>query len=122
MLTALVDRGRGGEVTRHRVRDLSSGGVRIDNAGGLQAGESVSVSVGALQAIAATVKWTRKDFAGLAFAEQVDPSDAHKKAAVAPAVYRTPIQAGMAKHADVGKTAPPLTVGWLAEMRNPYKK
>ncbi|RYG88612.1 MAG: PilZ domain-containing protein [Alphaproteobacteria bacterium] len=65
--------------TRHRIRDLSSTGVRIDSAEHLQPGATVLVSVGALKAAAATVIWTLNDLAGLQFATPINPDDARAR-------------------------------------------
>jgi hypothetical protein len=114
MLTALIEKGSGRSATRHRVRDLSVGGMRIDNAAGLQADMAVRASVGALQAVEATVKWVRGGFAGLAFDTPIDLDEARSKAAVA---TRT---AEPAKALDRGPPAP--TAGWIQDLRNPYRK
>jgi hypothetical protein len=49
MLSATVEGFGGGQQSKHRVRDLSAGGVRIDQPGALRNGATVLVSVGALQ-------------------------------------------------------------------------
>lgn len=41
--------------TKHRIRDLSPTGARVDGAGSLREGATVLVSVGMLEAIGATV-------------------------------------------------------------------
>jgi hypothetical protein len=74
----------GKRASQHRVRDLSSGGLRVDNAAGLQAGAQVLVTVGAIEALEATIVWVRESFAGLAFSEPIEPEDARNKARVAP--------------------------------------
>jgi hypothetical protein len=75
----------GGTPTKHRVRDLSSTGARVDRAGSLKVGSTVLVSVGVLDQVGATVVWVREDTAGLKFAEPIDPEAARSKALVAPA-------------------------------------
>lgn len=70
--------------TMHRIRDLSRGGVRVDNADPLQVGAVVLVSVGSLNAISAKVKWINRGFAGLAFDEEIDPEEARARAMVVP--------------------------------------
>jgi hypothetical protein len=101
--------------SQHRVRDLSSGGLRVDNAAGLQAGAQLLVTVGTLEAVEATIVWVRENFAGLAFSEPIEPEDARKKARVAP----VPVKATPDK---LFKAAPVPTAGWLSDMRDPYKK
>ena len=59
--------------TEHSVRDIAPGGIRVDNAAELEPGLAVFVSIGALQRIAAKVVWVRDGFAGLAFAQDLDP-------------------------------------------------
>jgi hypothetical protein len=72
LLIAAVEQS-GKPATRHRVRNLSSSGLRIDHAGGLQPGELVSITVGAIAATAAVVVWVGDYFAGLAFKGEIDP-------------------------------------------------
>lgn len=119
MLMAIVEQFGGTAATKHRVRDLSVGGIRIDNVTGLRTGATVLISVGTLQAVGATVQWVRDGFAGLAFAEQIDPADAHKKTAIAPTV---PTAAPQPVKFDVGRTIAPPSAGWIDELRNPYRK
>jgi hypothetical protein len=114
MLMATIEP-NGRTASQHRVRDVSSGGLRVDNAAGLQAGAQVLVSVGAIEAEEATIVWVRGTFAGLAFTAQIEPDDARKKARVAPA----PVKAAPEK---LFKAAPVPTAGWMSEMRDPYKK
>lgn len=116
MLMAVVEQFGGKAATKHRVRDLSVGGIRIDNAASLRPGATVLISVGALQAVGATVQWVREGFAGLAFAEQINPAEAHKKAATAPPTSAKPVEQ------SASRTIPPPTAGWIDELRNPYRK
>lgn len=109
MLSATIEGFGGGAPSRHRVRDLSAGGMRIDQAGGIQVGSTVLVTVGALQAVGATVVWVKDGSAGLSFAEVINPDDAKAKVAVAP------------------KPAAPPTdrspkAGWTYDLRNPYRR
>ncbi|TVV70227.1 PilZ domain-containing protein, partial [Sphingomonas solaris] len=78
LLIATIEHDGKQEPTRHRVRDLSTGGVRIDNALVLRVGDTVTVSIGAVHALAATVRWIRDGLAGLAFAAAIDPEQARK--------------------------------------------
>ena len=68
MLGALIERFGHGGATRHRVRDLSTTGVRVDQAERLQRGATVLVTVGSLAAVGATVIWVEQGAAGLRFA------------------------------------------------------
>lgn len=113
MLSAIVERFGSAMPTRHRIRDLSTGGVRIDQAAGLHVGATVLVSVGVLQAVGATVVWVRDGSAGLRFLEPINPDDARAKAAIAP----RPINASQ-------RELPPQspTAGWVRGLNNPYRK
>lgn len=96
----------GGVPSKHRVRDLSSSGARIDHASNLRAGSTVLVSVGVLQAVGATVVWVKGDLAGLKFAEPIDPDAARSKAIVTPAG---------APQAHTGRA------GWIGGLEDPYR-
>lgn len=111
MLSATLERFGGGAPTKHHVRDLSPGGIRIDQADGMTTSASVLISVGVLEAVGATVKWVVDGCAGLAFAEQIDPEQARMRAAIAPR--------GAARPADVRSAAPAPGSGWVDAMRNP---
>ncbi|WP_242148172.1 PilZ domain-containing protein [Sphingomonas sp. BAUL-RG-20F-R05-02] len=113
MLTASIERFGGGEPSRHRVRDLSTDGLRIDQAIGLQVGATVLISIGALQAIGATVVWVDKGSAGLRFIEPINPDDARAKAVITPRP-----QADAPR--DVRTSGP--TAGWMPDLPNPYRK
>lgn len=114
MLSATVEYFGGGAPTRHRVRDLSPGGIRIDQEGGMRVGATVLISVGALEAIGATVKWVADGCAGLAFAEQIDPELARARTAIAPrSSAASPFRQA---------SAPTAGAGWVADLRNPYRK
>lgn len=96
----------GGTPTKHRVRDLSRTGARVDRAGSLKVGSTVLVSVGVLDQVGATVVWVKGDSAGLKFAEPIDPEAARSKTLVAPA--HKPAEEGGA--------------GWIFDLNSPYKK
>ena len=101
----------GGEPTKHRVKDLSASGARIDHAGGLRPGATVLVSVGVLRAVGATVIWVRDDMAGLRFAETIDPDAARSKAIIAPPKPRPSVAV------ERGATA-----GWVHDRSSPYRR
>ena len=105
----------GGAPTKHRIRDLSRTGARIDRAGALKVGSTVLVSVGVLEQVAATVIWVRGDAAGLKFAEEIDPDAARSKTLVTPAQ-----KAGPAREAE--KEQGTLAAGWAAGLYSPYRK
>jgi len=101
----------GGAPTKHRIKDLSAGGARIDRAGTLRAGATVLVSVGVLKAVGATVVWVKDDLAGLRFAETIDPDAARSKAIIAPPKPRPTTVV------DRGATA-----GWIRDLNSPYRR
>ncbi|NML04492.1 PilZ domain-containing protein [Sphingomonas sp. G-3-2-10] len=107
----------GGTPTKHRVRDLSASGARVDRAGSLKVGSTVLVSVGVLEQVGATVIWVRDDLAGLKFAEAIDPDAARSKALV------SPTQKTVGKH-DIGQTdaTPRNAPGWIGGLNSPYRK
>lgn len=112
-LSATVEHFGAKAPTKHRVRDLSVGGVRIDQAAGLRPGATVLVSVGALAAVGATVVWAKDGIAGLKFAEPIDPEAARAKAAVAPQPFR-------GQPRDLGSAGP--TAGWVPNLNSPYRR
>jgi hypothetical protein len=112
MLAATVEYFGGTLATRHRVRDLSPGGIRIDQAGPLRTGATVLITVGALEAVGATVKWVRDGQAGLAFAQPIDPEAARDRAMIAP---RRSVSAK--PHAAAAPRA-----GWIEGIRDPYRR
>jgi hypothetical protein len=111
MLNAIVEHFRRGSSTRHRVRNLSGGGVRIDQAGAFEVGATVLVTVGALAAVAATVVWVRDGAAGLKFTWPINPDEARADTMIAP--RRTtdrPQPTGAAPSA-----------GWMPSLVSPYR-
>jgi len=108
MLMAVIEYFDGELPTKRRVRDISAGGMRVDGAEKLQADMRVAVSVGAIHAAGATVRWTRSQLAGLAFDETIDPDEARKKNGSAP--IPQPKTSGAVP-----------TAGWAGEMRDAYK-
>ena len=110
ILSAIVEHfGRGG-ITRHRVRNLSTGGARIDNASDMQAGVTVLVTVGSLRSVGATVVWVKDGLAGLKFTHSIDIEQARANAVIAP---RT------ADHSGSGGSR---GAGWIDNLANPYRK
>ena len=114
MLSATIEQfGAPGDSTKHRVRDLSTGGVRIDGAADFRRGATVLVTVGALESVGATVVWVKDGWAGLKFTQLVDPDQARAKAAIAP-----PGAAALIRKPAVG--AP--SAGWVDDLNSPYRK
>lgn len=107
----------GGTPTKHRVRDLSASGARVDRAGSLRVGSTVLVSVGVLEQVGATVIWVRDDLAGLKFAEAIDPDAARSKALVSPS--QKPVG-----NRDIGQAdaTPRNAPGWIGGLNSPYRK
>ncbi|MGK6324155.1 PilZ domain-containing protein [Sphingomonas sp. DT-51] len=111
MLGALIERFGQAGATRHRVRDLSATGVRVDQAERLQRGATVLVTVGALAAVGATVVWVEQGAAGLRFAQPIDPNDARAKTFVAkPGASTRPRDEALA------------AAGWLTHIRGAYER
>ena len=90
MLTAEVRRSGNPTTTKHLLRDLSSRGARLNNAGSFRAGETILVSVGDLQDASATIVWASNETAGLRFSEAIDPALARAKAIVKTFVLKRP--------------------------------
>ncbi|WP_277978797.1 PilZ domain-containing protein [Sphingomonas phyllosphaerae] len=111
MLGALIERFGHGGATRHRVRDLSTTGVRVDQAERLQRGATVLVTVGSLAAVGATVIWVEQGAAGLRFAQPIDPDDARSKTFVA-----KPSAPTRQRDEPLGKA------GWLGHIRGAYDR
>lgn len=107
MLSALIETFQGTS-SRHRVRDVSIGGARIDEAGSLVAGSTVLVTVGVLEAVAATVVWVRPPLAGLKFAQNIDVEKATARTALS----------GASRPSGASITP---TAGWINNTRNPYR-
>ena len=84
LLSAQISTFGGAAPTKHRIRDLSATGARVDQASMLSAGATVLVSVGLLEAVGATVVWVKDGVAGLKFAVTIDPDAARARAAVRP--------------------------------------
>ncbi len=104
-----------GATTRHRIKDLSATGARVDRAGMLTPGSTVLVSVGVLEAVGATVVWVREDAAGLKFAEPIDPDAARSKTIVSAGHPARPPAAAR----PAGSAA---TAGWVGTMASPYRR
>lgn len=111
MLGASIERFGEGKTTKHRIRDLSPGGVRIDQAAGLAVDATVLVTVGTLDSVGATVVWVKDGWAGLQFAREIDPAAARAKAAIAPRVE---------ERTTTTKGSP--SAGWIPNLTSPYKR
>ena len=112
MLMATIEHAPGSEPTRHRVRDLSTTGARIDNAEKLSAGQTLQISIGTAQTITANIKWVRQGAAGLSFEEAVDIDAARKSVATKPKSIACP-------KAQVPSSVP--TEGWFSALKDPYR-
>jgi hypothetical protein len=88
LLSAEVATFGSGAPSKHRIRDLSATGARIDQAGMLGSGATILVSVGLLDAVGATVIWVQDGVAGLKFAVPINPDAARAKAALPPSRSR----------------------------------
>ena len=81
-----------------RVRNVSSGGARIDVVDGLQSGMQVEIAIGGQPAVAATIAWVADGQCGVVFDGAVSPAD------------------------DVYRADPTPTAGWMAELRDGYRR
>lgn len=84
LLGAEISQFGGEPPTKHRIKDLSVSGARVDRATRLKPGSTVIVSVGILEAVGATVIWVKDGAAGLKFAEPIDLDEARSKAIIPP--------------------------------------
>ena len=82
LLAAEITRFSSSAITRHRLRDLSPNGAKLDKADALRRGETVLITVGSLAAIGAIVMWVAEGAAGVQFFETIDPAAARAKTIV----------------------------------------
>lgn len=113
MLKAMIARKHIDGETSHRVRDISKGGMRIDNAERFALGESVFASVGDLVSVEAKIIWVEGGRAGLAFCQPIKPELGLKKAAI-------PTIVEASSPDSIAPAAP--TAGWFSDLRNPYRR
>lgn len=107
-LNALVETFQGTS-THHRVRDVSATGARIDRAEKLLVRSTVLITVGSLEAVAATVIWVDSD-AGIKFAQPIDVEEATARAALS----KKPLVRS--------DSVLPASAGWINDTRNPYRR
>jgi hypothetical protein len=100
ILKALLRSERAPGGTEHRVRNLSASGACIDHAGDLRAGDAVTVLIGEVTDLLASVAWTTDRLAGIRFERAIDLEAARRRRAEAPA----------------------LKSGWMADMNHAYRK
>ena len=115
LLAAEVSRFGISNVTKHRLRDLSPHGARIDQADALRRGETILVTVGSLAAIGATVMWVANGAAGLKFFEPIDPDAARSKTFVKTSLPNRDPQPSRPSSQRETQLA-----GWLAELESSY--
>ena len=82
MLTTEVRRSGNLPTTKHLLRDLSPGGARLSNAESFRSGETIFVTVGDLNEVAATIVWVSDKTAGLKFSKPIDTVFARSQAIV----------------------------------------
>ncbi len=115
LLAAEVSRFGVKDVTKHRLRDLSSRGAKIDKADALRCGETVLVTVGSLAAIGATVMWVTDGAAGLQFFEPIEPDAARSKTFVKTSLpNRDPQPSRPSSQREI------QLAGWLADLESTY--
>ena len=101
LLMARVAPAAGEESTGHRVRNLSRDGVCIEYPGRLEQHDRLDVSIGQLDRIAGEVAWARGGFAGIRFAQPIDPMLARKHRAAKPVDVRA---------------------GWMTDLRHAHRR
>lgn len=102
--------------TKHRIRDLSAIGARVDAATPLVQGLKVVVALGNLSDVLATVAWVKDGDAGLSFETRIDPEAARSR----PTAATSPAAATPARAANCG-SHPRVTAGWAAQLHDPYR-
>jgi hypothetical protein len=73
MLSATIRHEQSGEFTA-RVRNISSGGVKVDCARPLPAGTPVEVTLRGVGLVRGTIAWTGGGFVGIRFDDAIDPT------------------------------------------------
>jgi hypothetical protein len=76
-LSAVVTHFGDDQPTQHRVRNISTHGVCLDQVAKLRKGQTVLIDMGLLEEVGATVVWIANNLAGLRFAHPI-PIDAAK--------------------------------------------
>ncbi len=102
MLSATVFRlNRVGEP--HRVTNISETGLCIVQAGALDVGSVVVVTIGQVEQVPADIVWVRAGLAGLKFHTPIDVARARLRRAA-------------------GQAAAAPSAGWMAELNDPYAR
>jgi hypothetical protein len=122
LLGAGISRPDGSQPTRHRIKDLSTTGALVDHAGDLEPHAAVLITVGALEAIAATVIWVKGTVAGVQFAVPIDPDAARSKSLVSSASPPAPGLKTPVFRPGVTESYPQPAAGWVHDLANPYRK
>lgn len=115
LLAAEVSRFGNSAVTKHRLRNLSPNGAKLDKADALRRGETILIEVGSLPAIGATVMWVDRGDAGVKFFEAIDPATARAKTIV----KTTPTRWALAPSNPSPERKAELA-GWLANLDHSY--
>ncbi len=100
MLGARIWSGRCIEPTTHRLLNISPKGACIAQATALSRGDMITIQIGSMDIIAASVAWSREGIAGLRFAELID------------------IDA--ARQSRIGG-ASGISAGWVSDLRDVYR-
>jgi hypothetical protein len=122
LLGAAISRPDGSNPTRHRIKDLSTTGARVDRAGELEPDAAILITVGALEAIEATVIWVKGEVAGVRFAKPIDPEAARSKSLVSSASPPAPGLKTPVLRPGAVPSHPQPTAGWIHDRENPYRK
>ena len=110
----------GGVRAKHRIKDLSETGARIDSAATLKVGEIILISVGDLEAINAEVIWTSGNAAGIRFGQPIDLTKARAKTIVAPK-NGSDTRDGCKSPAEKNSPSASIAAGWAESLVDPYK-
>lgn len=102
MLSAELFRVDRPTASQHRVTNISETGICIAQAGDLENGTVVVVSLGRIEHAAADVVWVRSGLAGLRFQTPIDVAQARLRRAT-------------------DRVVPPPAAGWLTDLNNPYR-
>lgn len=102
MLSARVWKTGWDEPSVHRLINISANGACVARATSLVGGDVVTVQIGSMEAVAASVAWSRHGVAGLRFAEPID------------------INAARRSRTDTSTTT--IAAGWFADRPDAYRR
>lgn len=101
MLSARIWRDGWAEPSTHRLVNISTHGACVGQATSLVRDDTITVQIGSMEPVLATVAWSRQGIAGLHFAEPVDVTEARRS--------RT-------GHATA------VSAGWMTQINDAYRR